>query len=143
MERHKAIFEGKVIKKSWTLGLCDALVPIEQQCEYQPFFEGIIDLDPIEVEGKVYIPGFNEYVVVTDRQRNTKNEWTYQTDKVIKTIEDKESLEKAIQTQEKIHKWNQQVKENYERFKEEEEKRKTSWWKRFWFSKLKNDKGEF
>ncbi|MGX7835819.1 hypothetical protein ACWKSR_11775, partial [Campylobacter fetus subsp. venerealis] len=77
-----------------------------------------------------------------DRQRNTKNEWTYQTDKVIKTIEDKESLEKAIQTQEKIEKWNQQVKENYERFKEEE-KRKTFWWKRFWFSKLKNDKGEF
>ncbi|AUS16038.1 hypothetical protein HRF59_05120 [Bacillus velezensis] len=142
MGRHKATFEGKVIKKSWTLGLCDALVPIEQQCEHQPFFEGIIDLDPIEVEGKVYIPGFNEYVVVTDRQRNTKNEWTYQTDKVIKTIEDKESLEKAIQTQEKIEKWNQQVKENYERFKEEE-KRKTFWWKRFWFSKLKNDKGEF
>lgn len=130
MVRHKATFEGKIIKKSWTLGLCDALVPIEQQCEYQTFFEGVIDLDPIEVGGKVYIPGFNEYVVVTDRQRNTKNEWTYQTDKVIKTIEDKESLEKAIQTQEKIQKWNQQVKENYERFKEEEEKRKASWWKR-------------
>jgi len=128
--RHKATFEGKVIKKSWTLGLCDALVPIEQQCEYQPFFEGVIDLDPIEVEGKVYIPGFNEYVVVTDRQRNTKNEWTYQTDKVIKTIEDKESLEKAIQKQEKIEEFNQQLKQEYKRFIEEEEKRKTSWWKR-------------
>ncbi|MEG7377933.1 hypothetical protein V5785_01005 [Bacillus subtilis] len=132
MGRHKATFEGKIVKKSWTLGLCDALVPIEQQCEWQTFFEGIIDLDSIEVGGKVYIPGFNEYVVVTDRQRNTKNEWIYQTDKVIKTIEDKESLEKAIQTQEKIEKWNQQVKENYEHFKEEEEKRKASWWKRFW-----------
>ncbi|CAF1785100.1 hypothetical protein NSU09_12280 [Bacillus sp. PS194] len=130
MGRHKATFEGKVIKKSWTLGLCDALVPIEQQCEYQPFFEGVIDLDPIEVEGKVYIPGFNEYVVVTDRQRNTKNEWTYQTDKVIKTIEDKESLEKAIQKQEKIEEFNQQLKQEYKRFIEEEEKRKTSWWKR-------------
>lgn len=72
MGRHKATFEGKIIKKSWRLGLCDALVPIEQQCEFQTFFEGIIDLDPIEVGGKVYIPGFNEYVVVTDRQRNTK-----------------------------------------------------------------------
>ncbi|WNJ75536.1 hypothetical protein RNI18_00755 [Bacillus velezensis] len=130
MGRHNATFEGKVIKKSWTLGLCDALVPIEQQSEYQAFFEGVIDLDPIEVGGKVYIPGFNEYVVVTDRQRNTKNEWTYQTDKVIKTIEDKESLEKAIQTQEKIEEFNQQLKQEYERFKEQEEKRKTSWWKR-------------
>ncbi|MGG1363542.1 hypothetical protein ABE287_18145 [Bacillus velezensis] len=129
MVRHKATFEGKVIKKSWTLGLCDALVPIEQQCEYQTFFEGIIDLDPIEVGGKVYIPGFNEYVVVTDRQRNTKNEWTYQTDKVIKTIENKESLEEAIQEQERIKKFNQQVQQEYG-FKEEEEKRKTTWWKR-------------
>lgn len=130
MGRHKATFEGKIIKKSWTLGLCDALVPIEQQCEYQSFFEGVIDLDPIEVGGKVYIPGFNEYVVVTDRQRNTRNEWIYQTDKVIKTIEDKESLEKAIQKQEKIEKFNQQLKQDYERFKQQEEKRKTSWWKR-------------
>ena len=130
MGRHKATFEGKVIKKSWTLGLCDALVPIEQQCEYQPFFEGVIDLDPIEVGGKVYIPGFNEYVVVTDRQRNTKNEWTYQTDKIIKTVEDKESLEKVIQKQEKIEEFNQQLKQEYERFKEQEEKRKNSWWKR-------------
>ncbi|WP_415448744.1 hypothetical protein [Bacillus velezensis] len=109
--------------------MCDDLVPIEQQCEYQTFFEGIIDLDPIEVGGKVYIPGFNEYVVVTDRQRNTKNEWTYQTDKVIKTIENKESLEEAIQEQERIKKFNQQVQQEYG-FKEEEEKRKTTWWKR-------------
>ncbi|WP_373364969.1 hypothetical protein [Bacillus amyloliquefaciens] len=119
--------------------MCDALVPIEQQCEYQTFFEGNIDLDPIEVGGKVYIPGFNEYVVVTDRQRNTKNEWTYQTDKVIKTIEDKESLEKAIQKQEKIEKWNQQVKQDYERFKEQEKKRKTSWWKRLIKKKTKGE----
>ncbi|MCC9021714.1 hypothetical protein LLH32_05275 [Bacillus nakamurai] len=130
MGRHKATFEGKIVKKSWRLDLCDVLVPIEQQYEFQTFFEGIIDLDPIEVGGKVYIPGFNEYVVVTDRQRNTKNEWTYQTDKVIKTIEDKESLEKAIQKQEKIEEFNQQLKQEYERFKEQEEKRKTSWWKR-------------
>ncbi len=78
----------------------------------------------------MYIPGFNEYVVVTDRQRKTKNEWIYQTDKIIKTIEDKESLEKAIQTQEKIEKFNQQLKQDYERFKQQEEKRKTFWWKR-------------
>ncbi|WP_420313948.1 hypothetical protein [Bacillus amyloliquefaciens] len=110
--------------------MCDALVPIEQQSEYRTFFKGIIDLEPIEVGGKVYIPGFNEYVVVTDRQRNTKNEWTYQTDKVIKTIEDKESFEKAIQKQEKIEEFNQQLKQEYERFKEENKKHKTSWWKR-------------
>ncbi|WP_435867914.1 hypothetical protein [Bacillus velezensis] len=110
--------------------MCDALVPIEQQCEYRTFFEGVIDLDPIEVGGKVYIPGFNEYVVVIDRQRNTKNEWAYQTDKIIKTIEDKESLEKAIKKQEKIEEFNQQLKQEYERFKEQNEKCKSSWWKR-------------
>lgn len=102
MGRHKAKFEGKIVKKSWRLDLADALVPIEQQYEYQTFFEGIIDLDPIEVGGKVYIPGFNEYVVVTDRQRNTNNEWTYQTDKVIKTIEDKESLKKQFKNKKKL-----------------------------------------
>ncbi|WP_406590390.1 hypothetical protein [Bacillus atrophaeus] len=113
------------------MGLNDGLVPIEQQYEFQTFFEGIIDLDPIEVGGKVYIPGFNEYVVVTDRQRNTKNEWTYQTDKVIKTIEDKESLEEAIKEQEKLEEaWQQSVKQENLRIKEENEKCKTSWWKR-------------
>ncbi|MFP2985323.1 hypothetical protein KM776_10955 [Bacillus velezensis] len=129
MGRHKATFEGKIVKKSWGLDILCGITE-KEKTEFKTFFEGIVDLDPIEVGGKVYIPGFNEYVVVTDRQRNTKNEWTYQTDKVIKTIEDKESLEKSIQIQEKLQKWNQQVKENYERFKEEEEKRKASWWKR-------------
>ena len=129
MGRHKATFEGKVIKKSWGLDILCGITE-KEKTEFKAFFEGIIDLDPIEVGGKVYIPGFNEYVVVTDRQRNTKNEWTYQTDKIIKTVEDKESLEKVIQKQEKIEEFNQQLKQEYERFKEQEEKRKNSWWKR-------------
>ncbi|MED3629097.1 hypothetical protein P4478_19315 [Bacillus subtilis] len=142
MGRHQAKFEGKIIKKSYGLDALGRFSEYEK-IDFNCFFEGIIDLDPIEVGGKVYIPGFNEYVVVTDRQRNTNNEWTYQTDKIIKTIEDKESLEKAIQEQVKIEEFNQQFKQDYERFKEEEEKRKTSWWKRFWFSKLRMTKGNF
>ncbi|MGP9035957.1 hypothetical protein ACT1WM_05360 [Bacillus stercoris] len=102
-----------------------------EKIEFNCFFEGIIDLDPIEVGGKVYIPGFNEYVVVTDRQRNTNNEWTYQTDKIIKTIEDKESLEKAIREQAKIEEeWQQRVRQENQFVKEQNDNRKTSWWKR-------------
>uniref|UniRef100_UPI0022AA2D32 hypothetical protein n=1 Tax=Bacillus subtilis TaxID=1423 RepID=UPI0022AA2D32 len=109
------------------LGRFSGYEKIELNC----FFEGIIDLDPIEVGGKVYIPGFNEYVVVTDRQRNTNNEWTYQTDKIIKTIEDKESFEKAIQEQVKIEEeWQQRVKQENQFVKEQSDNRKTSWWKR-------------
>ncbi len=78
MGRHRAKFKGKVIKKSWRLNLNNR-IEVAEQNEYQAFFEGVIDLEPIEVGGKVYIPGFNEYVVVTDRQRNIHNEWTYQT----------------------------------------------------------------
>ncbi|WP_412094572.1 hypothetical protein [Bacillus atrophaeus] len=109
------------MKKSWHYGIVAS-----QEVEFKVYFEGIIDLYPIEVGGKVYIPGFNEYVVVTDRQRSTNNEWTYQTDKIIKTIEDKESLEKAIQEQVKLEEeWQQHVKQENKRIIEQ-----TSWWKR-------------
>ncbi|WP_412055529.1 hypothetical protein [Bacillus inaquosorum] len=105
----------------------------KEKIEFNCFFEGIIDLDPIEVGGKVYIPGFNEYVVVIDRQRNTKNEWTYQTDKIIKTIEDKESFENAIQEQAKIEEeWQKHVRQENQRDEVQNEVSKTSWWKRLW-----------
>ncbi|MGE9752855.1 hypothetical protein ACQP3R_08060 [Bacillus inaquosorum] len=103
----------------------------KEKIEFNCFFEGIIDLDPIEVGGKVYIPGFNEYVVVIDRQRNTNNEWTYQTDKIIKIIEDKESFERAIQEQSKLEEeWQLHVRQENQRVEEQNDKRKTPWWKR-------------
>ncbi|MFP6330093.1 hypothetical protein ACMX8W_10920 [Bacillus subtilis] len=104
-----------------------------EKIEFNCFFEGNIDLEPIEIGGKVFIPGFNEYVVVTDRQRNTNNEWTYQTDKIIKTIEDKESLERAIQEQTKLEEeWQQRVRQENHRIVEQNEVSKKSWWKRLW-----------
>ncbi|WP_214286115.1 hypothetical protein [Bacillus subtilis] len=105
----------------------------KEKIEFNCFFEGIIDLDPIEVGGKVYIPGFNEYVVVIDRQRNTNNEWTYQTDKIIKKNEDNESFERAIQKQTQLEEeWQQHVRQENQFIKEENDKCKTSWWKRLW-----------
>lgn len=87
----------------------------------------------MKLGGKVYIPGFNEYVVVIDRQRNTHNEWTYQTDKIIKTIEDKESFENAIQEQVKIEEeWQKHVRQKNQRDEVQNEVSKTSWWKRLW-----------
>lgn len=132
MGRHQAKFEGKIIKKSYGL---DALGRFSEneKIEFNCFFEGSIDLEPIEIGGKVFIPGFNEYVVVTDRQRNTNNEWTYQTDKIIKTIEDKESLERAIQEQTKLEEeWQQRVRQENHRIVEQNEVSKKSWWKRLW-----------
>ncbi|QVN25771.1 hypothetical protein JYG31_11050 [Bacillus halotolerans] len=130
MGRHQAKFEGKIINKSYGLDVLGRFSE-KEKIEFNCFFEGIIDLDPIEVGGKVYIPGFNEYVVVTDRQRNTNNEWTYQTDKIIKTIEDKESFERAIQEQSKLEEeWQLHVKQENQRVEEKNDKRKTSWWKR-------------
>lgn len=130
MGRHKATFEGKTVKKSWGLDILCGITE-KEKTEFKTFFEGIVDLDPIEVGGKVYIPGFNEYVVVTDRQRNTKNEWTYQTDKIIKTIEDKESLERAIKEQTELEEeWQQHVRQENHRVEEQNEVSKTSWWKR-------------
>lgn len=73
---YKVIFEGKVIKKSWGLDIFCGIIE-KEKIEFKVFFEGIIDLDLIEVGGKVYILGFNEYVVVIDRQCNIKNEWIY------------------------------------------------------------------
>lgn len=130
MGRHQAKFEGQIIKKSYGLDALGRFSEYEK-IDFNCFFEGVIDLEPIEIGGKVYIPGFNEYVVVTDRQRNTNNEWTYQTDKIIKTIEDKESFEKAIQEQAKIEEeWQQRVKQENQFVKEQSDNRKTSWWKR-------------
>ncbi|CAI6274641.1 hypothetical protein NRS6085_11415 [Bacillus subtilis] len=130
MGRHQAKFEGKVINKSYGLDVLGRFSE-KEKVEYNCFFEGIIDLYPIEVGGKVYIPGFNEYVVVTDRQRNTNNEWTYQTDKIIKTIDDKDSFEKAIQEQAKLEEeWQQRVRQENQFVKEQNDNRKTSWWKR-------------
>lgn len=65
MGRHQAKFEGKIIKKSYGL---DALGRFSEneKIEFNCFFEGNIDLEPIEIGGKVFIPGFNEYVVVTE-----------------------------------------------------------------------------
>nr|WP_243572726.1 hypothetical protein [Bacillus stercoris] len=132
MGRHQAKFEGKIVNKSYGLDVLGRFSE-KEKVEYNCFFEGIIDLDPIEVGGKVYIPGFNEYVVVTDRQRNTYNEWTYQTDKIIKTIKDKESLEKAIQEQAKLEEeWQQRVRQENQFVKDQNEVSKTSWWKRLW-----------
>ncbi|MCY7902010.1 hypothetical protein MOC64_21295 [Bacillus inaquosorum] len=132
MGRHQAKFEGQIIKKSYGLDVLGRFSE-KEKIEFNCFFEGIIDLDPIEVGGKVYIPGFNEYVVVIDRQRNTKNEWTYQTDKIIKTIEDKESFENAIQEQAKIEEeWQKHVRQENQRDEVQNEVSKTSWWKRLW-----------
>ncbi|MGG1104321.1 hypothetical protein ABES74_09670 [Bacillus subtilis] len=132
MGRHQAKFEGQIIKKSYGLDALGRFSEYEK-IEFNCFFEGNIDLEPIEIGGKVYIPGFNEYVVVTDRQRNTNNEWTYQTDKIIKTIEDKESLERAIQEQTKLEEeWQQRVRQENHRIVEQNEVSKKSWWKRLW-----------
>ncbi|MCY9084360.1 hypothetical protein ABE208_15950 [Bacillus inaquosorum] len=130
MGRHQAKFEGQIINKSYGLDVLGRFSE-KEKIEFNCFFEGIIDLEPIEIGGKVYIPGFNEYVVVTDRQRNTNNEWTYQTDKIIKTIEDKESFERAIQEQTKLEEeWQHHVRQENHCVKEQKDNRKTSWWKR-------------
>lgn len=90
----------------------------------EPIFEGCyIDIEPIEIGGKVYIPGLNEYVIVTDRQRNIHNEWTYQTDRVIKTIVDEKSLKECEEHNEEKAKSNDGLKQRLI---------KASWWKRFW-----------
>ncbi|MFT4400547.1 hypothetical protein ACMX2I_10965 [Bacillus sp. SW14] len=110
----------------------------KEKIEFNCFFEGVIDLVPIEIGGKVYIPGLNEYVVVIDRQRNTNNEWTYQTDKIIKIIEDKKSLEKAIQEQTKLEEeWQQHVRQENQRVEKQNDVSKTSCWKRFWYFLIK------
>lgn len=130
MCRHQAKFEGKIIKISYGLDVLGRFSE-KEKIEFNCFFEGVIDIEPIEIGGKVYIPGFNEYVVIIDRQRNTNNEWTYQTDKIIKTIEDKESFERAIQEQAKLEEeWQQRVRQENQFVKERNDNRKTSWWKR-------------
>ncbi|ARC58825.1 hypothetical protein CHCC20441_3901 [Bacillus licheniformis] len=56
------------------------------------FFEGEIDGEPINVGEKIYIKGINDVVVIKDRYRNLNNEWTYETDYIIKIIEDEETV---------------------------------------------------
>ncbi|MCY8532671.1 hypothetical protein MOD13_04740 [Bacillus vallismortis] len=137
MGRHQAKFEGQIINKTYGLDVLGRFSE-KEKIEFNCFFEGVIDLVPIEIGGKVYIPGLNEYVVVIDRQRNTNNEWTYQTDKSIKIIEDKKSLEKAIQEQTKLEEeWQQHVRQENQRVEEQNDVSKTSCWKRFWYFLIK------
>lgn len=126
MGRHKAKIEGLVMKESYyshrTPGTERWITqPVCKVTHTEPIFEGYIDIEPIEVGGKVYIPGLNEYVIVTDRQRNIHNEWTYQTDRVIKTIVDEKSLKECAEHN------NKKAKNNDT---QNQRQIKTSWWKR-------------
>ena len=103
MGRHQAKFEGKIINKSYgldALGRFSEYEKIELNC----FFEGIIDLDPIEVGGKVYIPGFNEYVVVTDRQRNTNMNGRIRLIKSLKQLKTKKALKRRFKSKQNLKK---------------------------------------
>lgn len=126
MGRHKARFEGLVMKESYYAHRAPdterwIAQPVSKVIRSEPIFEGYIDIEPVEIGGKVYIPGLNEYVIVTDRQRNIHNEWTYQTDRVIKTIVDEKSLKECEELNE------EQAKSNDGR---NQRLIKTSWWKR-------------
>ncbi|QZY39753.1 hypothetical protein K4A81_10905 [Bacillus velezensis] len=126
MGRHKATIEGLVMKESYYSHRAPGTErwitqPVCRVTHTEPIFEGYIDIEPIEIGGKVYIPGLNEYVIVTDRQRNIHNEWTYQTDRVIETIVDEKSLKECEELNEK------QAKSNDGR---NQRLIKTSWWKR-------------
>ncbi|PRS01393.1 hypothetical protein [Bacillus halotolerans] len=126
MGRHQAKFEGLVMKESYYSHRAPGAErwitqPVCKVTRTEPIFEGYIDIEPIEIGGKVYIPGLNEYVIVTDRQRNIHNEWTYQTDRVIKTIVDEKSLKECEEHN------NKKAKNNDSR---NQRLIKTSWWKR-------------
>ncbi|MGG3136492.1 hypothetical protein ABER59_17375 [Bacillus velezensis] len=126
MGRHNATFEGLVMKESYYAHRAPGTVrwiaqPVCKVIRTEPIFEGHIDIEPIEIGGKVYIPGLNEYVIVTDRQRNIHNEWTYQTDRVIKTIVDEKSLKECEELNEEQAKSNDGLKQRLI---------KASWWKR-------------
>lgn len=126
MGRHKAKFEGLVMKESYYVHRVPGTdrwitQPVTKVCRTESIFEGHIDIEPIEIGGKVYIPGLNEYVIVTDRQRNIRNEWTYQTDRVIKTIVDEKSLKECEELNEKKVKSNDGLKQKLI---------KDPWWKR-------------
>ncbi|MBU5245329.1 hypothetical protein KQI37_06400 [Bacillus halotolerans] len=126
MGRHKATIEGLVIKESYYSYRAPGTErwitqPVCKVTRTEPIFEGYIDIEPIEIGGKVYIPGLNEYVIVTDRQRNIHNEWTYQTDRVIKTIVDEKSLKECEEHN------NKKAKSNDTR---NQRLIKTSWWKK-------------
>ncbi|MBU8716517.1 hypothetical protein ACLH26_15295 [Bacillus subtilis] len=126
MGRHKATFEGLVMKESYYAHRAPGTErwitqPVCKVTRTEPIFEGYIDIEPIEIGGKVYIPGLNEYVIVTDRQRNIHNEWTYQTDRVVKTIIDEKSLKECEEHN------NKKAKNNDT---QNQIQIKTSWWKR-------------
>ncbi|MEC1684275.1 hypothetical protein [Bacillus mojavensis] len=124
MGRHKAKFEGLILKESYYSRRIPGTEiwiaqPVTEVCSTESIYEGYIDIDPIEVGGKVYIPEIKEYVIVTDRQRDIRNEWTYQTDRVIKTTIDEKSLKES----EEINK--KQIHESLD-----QKLPKGSWWKR-------------
>ncbi|MCY8837588.1 hypothetical protein [Bacillus atrophaeus] len=126
MGRHKVTIEGLVMKESCYAHRAPGTErwinqPVSKVTRTEPIFEGYIDTEPIEIGGKVYTPGLNEYVIVTDRQRNIHNEWTYQTDRVIKTIVDEKSLKECEELNEKQVKSNDGLKQKLI---------KTSWWKK-------------
>ncbi|MEC3668966.1 hypothetical protein ABEX89_08645 [Bacillus velezensis] len=126
MGRHKGTFEGLVMKESYYSHRAPGTErwitqPVSKVIRSEPIFEGYIDIEPVEIGGKVYIPGLNEYVIVTDRQRNIHNQWTYQTDRVIKTIVDEKSLKECEELNE------EQAKSSDGR---NQRLIKTSWWKR-------------
>ncbi|MCY8856412.1 hypothetical protein [Bacillus atrophaeus] len=135
MGRHKAKFEGLVMKENYYAHRAPGTErwitqPVCKVARTESIFEGHIDIDPIEIGGKVYIPGLNEYVIVTDRQRNIHNEWTYQTDRVIKTIIDEKSLKECEELNEKQVKSNDGLKQKLI---------KNSWWKRLINKNLRRD----
>ncbi|MEC1273331.1 hypothetical protein [Bacillus subtilis] len=126
MGRHKATIEGLVMIESYYSHRAPGterwiIQPVCKITRTEPIFEGYIDIEPIEIGGKVYIPGLNEYVIVTDRQRNIHNEWTYQTDRVVKTIIDEKSLKECEEHN------NKKAKNNDT---QNQRQIKTSWWKR-------------
>ncbi|MCY9161108.1 hypothetical protein MOF25_12350 [Bacillus atrophaeus] len=126
MGRHKATIEGLVMKEYYYAHRAPGTEgwitqPVSKVTGTEPLFEGYIDIEPIEIGGKVYIPGLNEYVIVTDRQRNIHNDWTYQTDRVIKTIVDEKSLKECEELNEEQAKSNADLKQKLI---------KTSWWKK-------------
>lgn len=122
MTRHRAKFEGEILYKRYRFGIDpwhfdhDEIKILEiykpfvetKHCRHltygvysfvdrsikkkKVFFEGEIDGEPINVGEKVYIKGINDYIVIKDRYRNLNNEWTYETDHIVKIIEDEETI---------------------------------------------------
>lgn len=120
LTRHKAKFTGQILYKNYMFNvhpmlfskdveICEVLKPFISAIsaydkhgvysfvdhsigEKKIFFEGEIDGEPINVGEKVYIKGINDYIVIKDRYRNLNSEWTYETDHIVKIIEDEETI---------------------------------------------------